>query len=218
MKPYHHCPLREPITGSLASALSHFFNEVNELISKGKISWWRGWRYEVLSIMIVRLNSATADYAPACGVKFISHDRWDMGKSLSYYSAEPMSRQEIQLTWVTQKRTLNVFMNLYWTFPLHTLSIPDELHLLLRVTSKLPQDMIDERFSKDFNWGVNQRKDISQGLLKKLMNWDLSPYGTKRMQMAQRNSPLFWDSGGLPSKLHEIPCSLRHWLPMQEGI
>ena len=39
--------------------------------------------------MIVRLNSATADYAPACGVKFISHDRWDMGKSLSYYSAEP---------------------------------------------------------------------------------------------------------------------------------
>ena len=98
MKPYHHCPLREPITGSLASALSHFFNEVNELISKGKISWWRGWRYEVLSIMIVRLNSATADYAPACGVKFISHDRWDMGKSLSYYSAEPMSQQEIQLT------------------------------------------------------------------------------------------------------------------------
>ena len=161
MKPYHHCPLREPITGSLASALSHFFNEVNELISKGKISWWRGWRYEVLSIMIVRLNSATADYAPACGVKFTSHDRWDMGKSLSYYSTEPMSRQEIQLTWVPQNRTLNVFMNLYWTFPLHTLSIPDELHLLLRVTSKLPQNMIDERFSKDM-----QLKILTEGSTK----------------------------------------------------
>lgn len=48
------------------------------------------WRYEVLSIMIVRLNPATADYAPACGVKFTSHDRWDMGKSMSYYNAEPI--------------------------------------------------------------------------------------------------------------------------------
>jgi len=48
------------------------------------------------------------------------------------------------------------------------------------------------------------------------MNWDLSPYGTKRMQRAQRNSPVFWASSGLPSKLHEIPCSLRDWLPKKE--
>ena len=42
--------------------------------------------------MIVRLNSATADYAPACGVKFTSHDRWYTGKSMSYYNAEPISK------------------------------------------------------------------------------------------------------------------------------
>ena len=40
-------------------------------------------------------------------------------------------------------------MNLYWTFPLHMLSIPDELHLLLRVTDKLLQNVTDERFSKE---------------------------------------------------------------------
>ena len=42
----------------------------------------------------MRLNSATADYAPAaCGVKFTSHDWWDMqGKSMSYYNAEPISK------------------------------------------------------------------------------------------------------------------------------
>ena len=45
--------------------------------------------------MIVRLNSATADYAPACGVKFTSHDRWDMGKSMSYCHVEPVNRQEV---------------------------------------------------------------------------------------------------------------------------
>lgn len=88
-----------------------------------------------------------------------------------------------------------------------------------QTTAKYDWWTVQQRYAiEDFNWGVNQRKDISQGLLKKLMNWDLSPYGTKRMQMAQRNSPLFWASGGLPSKLHDIPCSLRHWLPMQEGI
>lgn len=88
-----------------------------------------------------------------------------------------------------------------------------------QTTAKYDWWTVQQRYAiEDFNWGVNQRKDISQGLLKKLMNWDLSPYGTKRMQMAQRNSPLFWTSSGLPSKLHEIPCSLRDWLPMQEGI
>lgn len=49
--------------------------------------------------MIVRLNSATADYAPAaCGVKFTSHDWWDMGKSMSHSTMRNLSvnRQEIQ--------------------------------------------------------------------------------------------------------------------------
>ena len=112
------------------------------------------WRYEVLSIMIVRLNPATADYAPACGVKFTSHDRWDMGKSMSYYNAEPILAGRKYIIWFTQKRTLDVFMNLYWTFPLHILSIPDELHLLLRVTDKLLQNVIDERLCKEMQLKV----------------------------------------------------------------
>ena len=112
------------------------------------------WRYEVLSIMIVRLNPATADYAPACGVKFTSHDRWDMGKSMSYYNAEPILAGRKYIIWFTQKRTLDVFMNLYWTFPLHMLSIPDELHLFLRVTDKLLQNVIDERFCKEMQLKV----------------------------------------------------------------
>ena len=56
------------------------------------------------------------------------------------------------------------------------------------------------------------------------MNWALSPYGTKRMQMALMNSQPFGLPekkkslilSGLPSKLHEIPCSLRDWLPKKE--
>lgn len=172
------------------------------------IQWWRGcytwifprWRYEFLSIMIVRLNSATADYAPACDAKFTSHDRWYMGKSMSYYNAEPVSRQEIQ-NLSHSKENFGCIHEPLLNIPLTHVIDPWWTTFIAKsnrqTTAKCDWWTVQQRDAiEDFNKprGVNQRKDISQGLLKKLINWELSPYGTKRMQMALRNSPAFWAS------------------------
>ena len=182
--------------------------------------------------MIVRLNSATADYAPAaCGVKFTSHDWWDMGKSMSYSTMRNLSvnRQEIQNLSHSKENfgcihepLLNILTHVidpWWTTFIAKSN--------RETAAKCDCWTVQQRATiEDFNkpWEVNQRKDISQGLLKKSMNWALSPYGTKRMQMTLTNSqPLGFPEkkkslilSGLPSKLHEVPCSLRDRLPKKE--
>ena len=98
----------------------------------------------------------------------IPYDRWDItGKSMSYYNAEPILAGRKYIIWVTQKRTLD--MNLYWTFPLHMLSIPDELHLFLRVTDKLLQNVIDERFSKEMQLKILMRGQPKERYLTRLV-------------------------------------------------
>ena len=156
------------------------------------IQWWRGcytwifptWRYEFLSIVIVRLNSATADYAPACGVKFTSHDRWDMGKFMSYYHVEPVNRQEVHnLSHSKENFQYEPLLNIPLTHVIDPWWTSFIAKSNRQTTAKCDWWTVQQRDAiEDFNkpWGVNQRKDISQELLKKSMNWDLSPYGTKK--------------------------------------
>ena len=157
----------------------------------------------------------------------IPYDRWDItGKSMSYYNAEPILAGRKYIIWVTQKRTLD--MNLYWTFPLHMLSIPDELHLFLRVTDKLLQNVIDERFSKEMQLKILMRGQPKERYLTRLVK-EINELGSfsiwnKKNAAGSNEFTAFWASrtkkslilSGLPSKLHEIPCSLRDWLPKKE--
>lgn len=90
---------------TMKTSLNFFFQEVNELIDKQTISidgkeiklkFFLGGDMKFL-LMIMGLNSATADYA-CLWCKIFKEDRWDTSKPSDYYNKEPLKRdlQEIK--------------------------------------------------------------------------------------------------------------------------
>ena len=150
--------------------------------------------------------AAIADYA-CLWCKIHKDNRWDMGKPISYYNEEPMSctLQEIQNLYPSKDNfgcTHEPLLNI----PL-THVIPDELHLLLRITDKLLKNVIEkvqERDAlEDFNKPRGQPKErhLSRLVKEIQMNWDNHfLYGTKRMQMALKVKLRSFQPFGVPEK------------------
>jgi len=99
-------------------------------------------------LMILDLSSATADYA-CLWCKIHKDDRWDTSKPMNYYNEEPMSRtlEEIKRL-CGSKDNFGCIHDPLLNIPI-THVIPDELHLLLRITDKLLQNVIDEVLERD---------------------------------------------------------------------
>ena len=87
-------------------------------------------------LMILELNSATADYA-SVWCKIHKDDRWVTSKPIHHYNEEPMRRtlKEIK-TLCSSENNFGCIHKPLLNIPL-THVIPDELHLLLRITDKL---------------------------------------------------------------------------------
>lgn len=186
---------------TMKTSLNFFFQEVNELIDKQTISidgkeiklkFFLGGDMKFL-LMIMGLNSATADYA-CLWCKIFKEDRWDTSKPSDYYNKEPLKRdlQEIKRLCHCSKDNYGCINEPLLNILL-TNVIADELHLLLRITDKLLQNIIDEVLERDaiedFNKPRGRPKEVYLTKLVKNIN-DLgisfSVWNKKKMQMAQR--------------------------------
>lgn len=167
---------------TMKTSLNFFFQEVNELIDKQTISidgkeiklkFFLGGDMKFL-LMIMGLNSATADYA-CLWCKIFKEDRWDTSKPSDYYNKEPLKRdlQEIKRLCHCSKDNYGCINEPLLNILL-TNVIADELHLLLRITDKLLQNIIDEVLERDaiedFNKPRGRPKEVYLTKLVKNIN------------------------------------------------
>ena len=213
---------------TMKTSLSSFFEEVNGLIDQGSISidgndiklnFFLGGDMKFL-LMIMGLNSATADYA-CLWCKIHKDDRWDISKPADHYNKEPLKRTLDEI-----KKLCNSKDNNYGCIkePLLNISlsnvIADELHLLLRITDKLLQNVVDEILERDalddFDKARGQPKGIHLAKLVKAIN-DLgipfSVWNKKNADGSESNVKEFTSLlgsqkkkllKGLPSKLSDL--------------
>ncbi|XP_028417141.1 uncharacterized protein LOC114541415 [Dendronephthya gigantea] len=143
------------------------FQEINKIISNGKIKvdgqdikteFFLGGDYKFILLML-GLKGANSDYACAW-CKLPKIDRWRMDQHYSYFNTNPLSRSLEEIQELCEKSTnnfccakkplLNIDLN-------HT--IIDELHLLLRVTDVLLENLVNECV----NWDKEDEMDIMKG-------------------------------------------------------
>jgi hypothetical protein len=148
---------------TMKTSLSDFFCEVNELIEKKtllvdgediELDIFLGGDMKFL-LMIMGINAATSNYS--CLWCLIHKDnRLDTSKPLNYYNETPLKRTFTSNSdGCIHPPLLNISLD-------HV--IPDELHLLLRVTDRLFQNIIDKVLERDaiedFNKASGQPKKV----------------------------------------------------------
>ena len=160
--------------------------EINELIKRGKITIdgvdlpveiFLGGDYKFL-LIIMGLSGATSDYACLwCKVHRLS--RWMTTEPLMKYNSEPRARtlSEIKKMASLPKSSKNKKFSCVHP-PLLEIStdhiILDELHMMMRVTDRLTENLIKEVLERDskrnFNLAKNDTKNIYRDTLLKAIN------------------------------------------------
>lgn len=153
-------------------ALPNLFREINKLIKKGsilingkevKLEFFLGGDVKFL-LMIMGLNSATADYA-CVWCKVHKDNRWDTSKDMTFYSEDPQRRTLDEIK--KNSKSKDNYGCIYQ--PLIDIElddvVPDELHLLLRVTDRLLENVIDELLEKSVIEDFNRQKGQPKGVL-----------------------------------------------------
>lgn len=94
------------------------------------------------------LNSATSDFS-CLWCKIHKGERWDTSKPMDYYNKDPTMRTTEGIKKLChEKDNYGCIHEPLLNIPL-THVIPDELHLLLRITDRLLQNVIDEVLERD---------------------------------------------------------------------
>lgn len=158
---------------TLASSLKDFFQEVNSLIEQGailidgqkvKLEFFLGGDFKFLA-MIMGINSATANFA-CLWCKVHKQNRWDTSKSCYFFHEDDQKRTLEEIKNLCQKKGDN-FGCIHP--PLINIDldhvVPDELHLLLRITDRLLENIIDEILERDSITDFNKPKGSPKGLL-----------------------------------------------------
>ena len=165
----------------LKGSLPLLFKEINELIRTGsilinnehvKLEFFLGGDLKFL-LMMLGLSSATADYA-CLWCKVHKDNRWDTSKGMDFYNQEPNRRTLKDIIKCLESEDCFSCKNK----PLLDIEVdhvvPDELHLLLRVTDRLLQNVIDEVRERDsidsWNKSKGQPKDKQLNNLVKGIN------------------------------------------------
>ena len=157
---------------TMKTSLKHFFKEVNELIEKGQITvdgkdisinFFLGGDMKFL-LMVMGMNSATADYA-CLWCKIHKDNRWDTSKPSNYYNQQPLQRtlEEIKKLCKCKENNYGCINEPLLNVPL-TNVIADELYLLLRITDKLLQNVIDEVLERDAVEDFNKKRGTPKGV------------------------------------------------------
>lgn len=161
----------------LKNAFGSVFKEVNELIKKGSIEvdgekinteFFLGGDYKFILLML-GLKSATAHYACAW-CKIHKDERWKVGPNFSQYNKNPKCRtlKEIQ-SMCKQKPTKQNHYNYGCEHePLLNIELDhvvvDELHLMLRVTDILLENVIDSALDYDQQLEIDRARGQDRGV------------------------------------------------------
>lgn len=143
---------------TIRHSFSSLFEEINNLISEGKIrvneqdfdlEIFLGGDYKFL-LMVMGLNAANSVYA-CLWCKIAACDRWDTSKPKSFYESKDMKRTLEDLQTLSSKPKTSNYGCVHPPLIKIELDhiIPDELHLLLRVTDKLLKNLVSEVSEKD---------------------------------------------------------------------
>ena len=158
----------------MSSSLKDFFQEVNLLIERGtilidgqevKLEFFLGGDFKFLA-MIMGLNSATANYS-SLWCKIHKQNRWDTSKSCYFFHEDGQKRTLEKIKNLCQEKCDN--FGCIHPPPLKNIDldhvVPDELHLLLRITDRLLENIINEILERDSIADFNKPKGSPKGLL-----------------------------------------------------
>lgn len=123
-------------------------------------------------LMAMGMSGATSDHA-CLWCKVHKLFRWDMSKDLSYYNEElNRTLQEIKEL-SSSSKTFSCIKRPLFNIPLDHI-ILDELHLMLRITDRMTENLITEVMEKDskedFNKGQGEEKGENIRILIKTIN------------------------------------------------
>ena len=184
-----------------------------------KLEFFLGGDYKFL-LMIMGLNTANADYACLwCAIH--KEFRWDTSKYLLFYNTLPLKRTVEKIKELCRCKSSN-FGCINPTLINIDLDhvVPDELHLLLRVTDRMLQN-VDEILEKDAIDDFNKPRGQPKGVLLKKFVEDVNEIGLTFSVWYKKNAD------GSSSKvleytslvgaqknllLKKLPCKLHNYL------
>ena len=214
---------------TLKDSLPNFLREVNELINKGfividdkeiQLEFFLGGDLKFL-LMIMGLNSASSNYA-CLWCKVHKHNRWDTSKPLNYYNEGTQQRNLADLKKLCQTKG-EKFGCIYP--PLIDIEldhvVPDELHLFLRVTDRLLENVIDEIIEQASIADFNKPNTQPKGQLLKNFVENINELGVPFSVWYKKNSD--GSSSNIPEHaslvgaqkrtlLNKLPGILHHYL------
>ena len=142
---------------TLKESLGDVFNELNAMIHEGVLTvgdstvnteFFLGGDYKFL-LLLLGLKGATSNYA-CIWCKVHKSERWNVNSEYTSYNSTPLCRSLQEIKEMCQKKTDN-----YCCFsePLLDISLDhvviDELHLMLRVTDVMVENLIIEMLDWD---------------------------------------------------------------------
>lgn len=157
---------------TLKVSLSSLFNDVNELIKTGsmlingervKLEFFLGGDLKFL-LMVMGMNGASSNYA--CLWCLLHKDeRWDTSKDVLYYNEAPKCRtlENIKKLYQSKSNNLGCINKPLLDIALDHV-VPDELHLLLRITDRLLENIVEEVMEKDSVNDFNKPKGHPKGV------------------------------------------------------
>ncbi len=154
---------------TIETSFSEFINDINSVNQNGKIKvndtevaveLFLGGDYKFL-LMAMGMSGATSDHTCLwCKVHKLL--RWDMSKDLSYYNEElNRTLQEIKELSSSSKTFSCVKRPLFNILLDHI--ILDELHLMLRITDRMTENLITEVMEKDSKEDFNKAQGEEKG-------------------------------------------------------
>ena len=213
---------------TIKESFQSLFREVNDLIATGKITvdgqevkteFYLGGDYKFILLML-GLKGATSNYACAW-CKIHKTDRWKINNDYNSYNTPPLGRTLEEIWEMSQKSKEN-----YCCDKQPLLNIPldhivvDELHLMLRVTDILLENIVHECLDWDKDDDLDSKKGAVTGLHLKSLIGAIRSCGVSFDVWEQRNADgkasgkHDWTSllgkdkkillADLPSKLHSI--------------
>ena len=163
---------------TLKSSLGSIINEINNVIDHGKITvagrdlnveMFLGGDYKFL-LMAMGMKGPTSHYA-CLWCKVHKLQRWDTTKDLEFYNMGDMKRTLIDIKNSRAKKQFSCCsQTLFNIEPDHV--ILDELHLMLRITDRLMENLIKEVMERDsdFSKTSQQPKGVYLDTLLKTIN------------------------------------------------
>ncbi|PFX12813.1 hypothetical protein AWC38_SpisGene23165 [Stylophora pistillata] len=213
---------------TIKESFQSLFNEVNDLIATSKMTvdgheikteFYLGGDYKFILVML-GLKGATSNYACAW-CKVHKTDRWRINNDYNSYNTLPMARTQKEICEMSKKSKDNYCCDKQplLNIPLYHIVV-DELHLMLRVTDILIENLVHECLNWDKDDDLDHKKGTATGLHLKSLIIVIKSCGVsfdvweKRNADGKGSGKHDWTSllgkdkkillADLPNKLHKI--------------